>query len=372
MKEGFSKILNQLEQEQQRRLAAKAPQWAIIEGIHIPGSLAVEQCSSTAAAQYKASLAPGGTIADLTSGLGIDVWAFAQKAGIEKVYYNDINSELCNAAILNFELLGLNNVEFSSMTADDMLGHLDKVDMIFIDPARRSSTGSKVFRLEDCSPNLIDLLPKMWEHTDIIMAKLSPMADISLIASQLPGLAEIHITGTPFECKELLCIMRKGWTRDKTVTVVQMKGNKFSSIVFENDKDVPVSLADSLQTGDFLLEPNPAMMKSGLYGNICKKFEVKQLDKSTHLFTKPGHEELSNDSANFFKIYKVMETQKFCKSAFKEIGKRYPVADVSARNIPMKSEDLKKRMGISGSSDIHIFGICVNSERILAVCRQLF
>lgn len=370
MKEGFSEILSQLEQEQQQRLVAKVPQWGNVNGIRIPGSLALEQCSSAATAIYKASLAPDGPVADLTSGLGVDVWAFANHTD-RRVFYNDLNTELCEAARENFRILGLDNVEINNLPAEERLDGIGQVAMIFIDPARRSSTGSKVFRLEDCSPNLLELLPKMWEHTETIMAKLSPMADISMISRQLPYLSEVHIIGTSSDCKEFLCIMKKGWNDPVSLTVAQFEGEDVHTVKLGINPSEALPISGNLESGDYLYEPYPALAKAGLYSEVCHTFGLRQLSASTHLYTTGSEIEIKADASLFFKTYRIIEIAEFCKKSFAEIGRKYPEADVSARNIPMRSEELKKRMGIRGSSDIHIFGVGYRSGRVIIVTERM-
>ena len=56
MKPSFADILQGLDGERARKVARKLPSWAAA-GAEIPSALALEQCSSEAAARYKASLA---------------------------------------------------------------------------------------------------------------------------------------------------------------------------------------------------------------------------------------------------------------------------------------------------------------------------
>ena len=41
----------------------------------------------------------------------------------------------------------------------------------------------------------------------------------------------------------------------------------------------------------------------------------------------------------------------------KEAGKRYPQAEVTARNIPMTSDLLRKKAGCASGGDVHLFGV---------------
>ena len=139
----------------------------------------MEQCSSSAAARYKAELAARllqgadggglsgpatGRIADLTGGLGVDAWAFS--AAAEEVLYNEMDPVLCEAVQANFALLGVRNAVFRNAEVRpgiirEILGGF-RPDLIYLDPARRSATGRKVFLLEDCRPDLIGLQDELF------------------------------------------------------------------------------------------------------------------------------------------------------------------------------------------------------------------
>src|SRR5690606_28321117 len=49
------------------------------EGIYFPPSINLEQASSWATSQYKSEIVKGKTLIDLTAGMGIDSFGFAQK-----------------------------------------------------------------------------------------------------------------------------------------------------------------------------------------------------------------------------------------------------------------------------------------------------
>ena len=99
--------------ESRRKLRYKVPEWYGHPELILPLRLSAEQCSSTATARYKASLAMSVfteahssdiRIADLTGGLGVDSWAFSEV--FEEVLYNEMNPELAEAARHNFTVLG--------------------------------------------------------------------------------------------------------------------------------------------------------------------------------------------------------------------------------------------------------------------------
>ena len=104
--------------EVRRRLKSKVPEWYAVPSLVYPSRLSGEQCSSSETARYKAmvcrsSLVPAKErlrIADLTGGMGVDAWAFAQVA--EEVLYNEMQEGLVRAAELNFRELGACNIRF--------------------------------------------------------------------------------------------------------------------------------------------------------------------------------------------------------------------------------------------------------------------
>lgn len=365
MARSFAEILDSMQKEQSLRFAAKVPSWAGTEGIRIPSKLSAEQCSSESAARYKASLVQGDSLADLTSGLGVDDWAFA--GTFKSVIYNEPDESIFKAAEENFRTLGITNVRFFNKDAAGMLNILDRVDVVYMDPARRNASGKKVFLLEDCSPNVLAMLPEIWKHTGTLMLKLSPMADISMLADRLANLREIHCVGFGGECKELVCIVQKGWTEPYRIVVTELSDLRTQSIAFDPDYAGVPEIADSVSEGDILLEPSPALAKSGCRSGICRMFGLKQLDRSTHLFTALRECEPSP----FFKQYRIIDSREFGNASFKQTGRLYPKSDVTARNVPMASDELRKRMGITGSGDTHIFGTSVNGERRLLVCKKM-
>ena len=211
MSGGFAEMLRDIERRGSARLGAKLPSWAGLD-IEVPSSLNFQQCSGESAARYKASLVPSGSrVADLTGGLGVDSWAFAQRASA--IWYNERDVALKAAAERNFGVLGLSNVSFNSFDiSPESRGWQDALkefapDLIYLDPARRDAAGRKVFLLEECSPDVLALMPVLLNLAPTVMVKVSPMADITMLRRRLEGmLSELHVVGADGECKELLCI----------------------------------------------------------------------------------------------------------------------------------------------------------------------
>ena len=351
-----------------RKLRSKLPSWHAVPSLHYPLPLSAEQCSSEETAVYKASLADNKRIADITGGLGVDAWAFSRVC--EKVLYNEMKPELVEAARHNFKELGVENVEIRNSVVEkgkikEILGGFVP-DVIFMDPARRDDVGRKVFMLEDCSPNVLELLPELYEACPRIMLKLSPMADITAICRQLPGVKEVHVVEADGECKELLLLLERGYEGDYGL-VLYANGAVAEIRRSSRRMTEEVSRRMTEGAGQVLFVPGKGLMKTGAFW-WPETFGLRQLAASTHLYV--GSTKVPELEA-FGKFYNIVETVPLSNKSMKEISKKYPSADVTARNIPMTSDELRKRLGVKPSDGTtHIFGTSASDKGKILLITQ--
>lgn len=234
--------------EARRKLRGKVPEWLALPSLRYPFRLSAEQCSSTGTARYKAAVARAAVIradakdsaiADLTGGMGVDSWAFSQLFG--RVLYNEMKPELAQSAEYNFRALGVENVVVRNFVLGGMSGPPEhgpfleadggvpvrevlgdfRPDILYLDPARRAVDGRKVFRLEDCQPDVLSLLPDLLEACPLLLLKLSPMADITLVCKQLACVKQVHVVAAEGECKELLLLLERGYEGEPRLFVVE-------------------------------------------------------------------------------------------------------------------------------------------------------
>ena len=365
--------------ESRRKLKGKVNEWHDNPSLIFPVRLSAEQCSSSATAQYKASLADrimaGGEwkIADLTGGLGVDSWFFSQKA--EKVLYNEMQTVLCDSSRHNFKALGADNIEVSNAavgnSADEtspsaLLGDF-RPDIIYMDPARRGEGGRKVFLIEECTPDILTLKEELFTISRHILVKLSPMADISMACGRL-GLCcrEVHIVAAGGECKELLIWMDREWNGEYSVHAIELPAGyplsepaQFSFMPSE-ELALPFILKDDDNTPMYLFEPGKALMKAGAF-NISTRFGIPKLGRSTHYYVLDDLKKIREIKGSG-KIYQIIRCEPLNKRSMKEAGKDFPKAEVTARNIPMDTDTLRKKLGVTSGDDAHIFGL--KSDRL--------
>lgn len=376
--------------ESRRKLKGKVQEWYDEPELIFPRKLSAEQCSSSATGSYKADLASiimtgkgnEWRLADLTGGFGVDSWFFSKKAA--RVLYNEMLPDLCDAARHNFTILQASNIDIrNNMAASGELGFLAdfKPDMVYMDPARRGEGGKKVFLIEDCTPDVLTLKEEIFGHCRHILIKLSPMADISMVCDRLGGhCREVHVVAAGGECKELLIWMDREWEGEYTIKAVELHDDHYSSFSFtpSEEKASACISADRTRVEDlmaeaegkyYLFEPGKALMKAGAFNLVSNRFGLAKLGKSTHYYLIDA--ETAEKAAiikSMGKLFRICNCLPLDKRNLKTAASAFPKAEVTARNIPMDTDTLRKKLGVTSSDDAHIFGLKSDSFGNILLC----
>ena len=410
-----------------RKLRDKVPSWYGNAGLVFPSSLSVEQCSSEFTAESRVRTmrellfraVPGSKealsrpnaadtdgpqtadlaelkIADLTGGLGVDSYVFSRHFG--KVLYNEMNPVLADAACHNFSVLGCSNITVSCSRIEypEVLPRGFAPDIIYLDPARRASDGKKVFRIEDCQPDIMQLKDSLLQIARLVAVKLSPMADIDIVVRSLgPHCRRIDVVSYSNECKEVVAYLDREYDGECTICAkCSGKGEFLFTRAEENAADaiLPGQGLDRImsESGTFLLEPDRALLKAGAFRLPCRRFAIAMLDRSTHFYITSslciptisqapcsagsdcisGSPIAGNVSAagnpelqDFFRIFRIIKVLPLDKNGIRTAGKDFPQADVTARNVPMGSDELRRRLKVQPSGRYHIFGLKVTAAQ---------
>lgn len=180
-----------------QRARRKLP--ALYEARCIIPPRAFEQCSSQESARRKPL--SGGAVLDMTCGLGIDTMALAEH--FERVVSIERDEVLAEVVRYNMSLLGIRNVEVVTASSEEYVASTtEHFDWAFVDPDRRSAEGKKMVCMEDCSPNVVALMPRLREISERVAIKLSPMFDCAE-AFRLCSPAEVEVVSIGGECKEV-------------------------------------------------------------------------------------------------------------------------------------------------------------------------
>ena len=349
----------------------KLPSWSAIDGIIYPPHLSMEQCSSEQTARYKNEIVdtlPEGshrTLIDLTGGFGVDFAFMATRC--ERAIYVERQEHLCTTACHNFELLGLSHATVINKDAESVLDELTTdpaSTLLFLDPARRDSNSARTYAIADCTPNVLELLPKLFKAARHILIKLSPMLDWHKAVSDLGNrVAEVHIVSVANECKELLMLLEADHEGEPAIHCVN-DGQRL--IIMASQNDVPLSVADSSDAA-FLYEPNASVMKAGCFGVLTQRYPIKAIAADSHLFV--SDEEIKDFPGRSFRVDTITTTNKKEQSrALTGITR----ANVATRNFPISAQQLQQRLRLKDGGDTYIFGTTdAMGRHLLYICHKI-
>ena len=292
-------------------------------------------------------------------------------------------------------------------------------NIVYIDPARRGEGGKKVFLIEDCTPDVLTLKDEIFQHTRHILLKLSPMADITMVCERLGRCCrEVHVVAAGGECKELLVWMDREWDDEYTIHAVELhkdgEAGVFSFNVLEEKNAVALQYSSHVCNGTtnksnnssnnscsentkdeklYLFEPGKALMKAGAFNLVAERFQIAKLGRSTHYYifsaleskgteASKSESKPSTDSRTVFqakaqelkqygKVFRIIRMEPLDKRTIKAAGKEFPKAEVTARNIPMDTDTLRKKLGVTSGDDAHIFGLKSDFQGSLLIITQI-
>lgn len=325
--------------------------------IYFPSSINLEQASSEATAMYKSTLIKGKNLIDLTAGFGIDTMAFAKS--FEKVYHIEQNPELSEIVKHNANILAP-NLETYTGTFQSFFEENPtlKFDVIYLDPARRNSSGRK-FILEDLEPNILEWIPTFFKKSEKIMIKLSPLLDITSTLQQIDSISEIHIVALKNEVKDFLIILDKNSsTKNPLIKAINLESNQTEfSFNFEDEYNANASFS-SIQK--YIYEPNVAILKTGAFKLLSEKLELFKLHQNTHLYT--SNKRIENFPGKIYLIEQQINHPK------KEILKSK--ANLLVKNYNQPIDIIKKKFKITdGGETTLIFTQSIDGFHILKTSR---
>ena len=341
-----------------------------------PPHLAMEQCSSQFTAEYKAQVAAQlvegesePTLVDLTGGFGVDFSAMVR--GFAHGTYVERQERLCEVARHNLRELGLGGrADVVCGDGVDHLAQMPPATLIYLDPARRDEHGARTYAIEDCTPNALALRGQLLDKAPFVMIKLSPMLDWRKTIADFAGsVAQVHITATGNECKEIVVVLARG--EHERVRVVCV--NDAQRLEFEVGADPAGSwqradVLDACELGAqrYLYEPNAAIMKAGAFGEITRNYDVRQIGANSHLFVS------EHPVADFpGRAFEITALGTMNKRDVRQVLGGISAANVSVRNFPLTVQQLRRKLKLRDGGDVYLFATTVAGGHMLLRTRKL-
>lgn len=330
--------------------------------------VSVEQASSARVARFHAEVMHchaqrAVSLLDMTCGLGVDFAAMSAAItdDSKRCLAIELDERRCAVAQYNFrDREGVKVVNADSVQwLSDYKG--DRFDVVFIDPARRNATGGRVFNLHDCQPDLVELMPLIASKSNVLIAKLSPMLDVTQTLRDLPQATHLYVVEERGECRELLAVADFSQSDAPC-------GLDAEIVATDCDKTFRFSLAEERQAetrfgvperGLYLYEPSPAMMKAAPFATLCARYGVRKLHPNSHVYV--ADSPYADLPGRWNKIADVVDfSSRSAKALSAKIG---GAADVAVRNFPMRAEEFQKRFGFKGGDTWRVMATSLSHPR---------
>lgn len=362
-------MLQQVEGRQ--RTHDKLPTFAQIEDWWYPVRLSCEQCSSEATARYKTAIIrqlgeKQDILIDLTGGYGVDTYFLSEQT--MQAHYVERNEELCRIAQHNFQIAN-KPIHVHNTSAEDFLAQysmagsvssdVKKEVVVYLDPARRDAHGGKVFRIEDCEPNIIKILPSLRAISNTILIKFSPMLDITSALQSLGNEWDVYVVALHNEVKEIIFVT--GNNRIHAVNILH-EGNDQFSFTRSEEKSALCAMADCIC--EYIYEPNAAIIKAGAFRLVSERYQLHKLDHNTHLYT--ADQLIENFPG---RVWKVIAQPIKNQRDIAALGIQR--AAILTRNYPLTPEELRKKFKVQESDSHFLIGARIATKPTLILAERI-
>ena len=204
-------------------------------------------------------------------------------------------------------------------------------------------------------------MPLLRSRCRWLIIKASPMIDLGMAQQQLQEVAEIHIVSIKGECKEVLfvCGPHEGET---VIHCIAKEPGGFYDIDFTRSQERAAEPCYCSMVGQYLYEPDAALMKGGPFNLICQWQGVEKLARNTHLYT--SDHLVHPFCGRTFSVLQEIKLDRKAIAATIPNGK----AHVVTRNFPMEAAALQRKLGLAEGGDLFVIATSVGSRKTAFLC----
>ncbi len=311
----------------------------------------LEQSTSEPIAAWKARRFPVNVeVADLCSGIGADAIALTRRGPVIGV---DQRAAAGLMSRWNAEAYG---------TSDRLRIHTGSAENFalaerpfHVDPDRRRD-GKRSLRIEDHQPAL-EFLQQLSQHPTGGAIKLSPASNFG---GKFPG-CEIELISLSGECKEAIVWCGPLRTETDWRATVLPGGHSLTG-------DPWNAVSDQSDLLDYIHDPDPAVVRSGLVDVLCETTGLKRLDREEEYLT--GNTRTQTPFAQMFQVLaKLPNNEREIRSWFREAD--CGQVEIKCRRIPISPENLRRRLPLSGTQALTLIFARLAGRVHAIVCRRM-
>lgn len=132
-----------------------------------------------------------------------------------------------------------------------------------------------------------------------------------------------------------------------------------------SERICPCPIATDL--GTYLYEPSADLLKAGAYRTVAHTFGLEKLHPSTHLYTSSA---LRTDFPG--RRFAIQAVYPLHKSGLRNLRAQVPRAELTLRNFPSTTADLRRRLAIAAGGDTTLMATTLHDgTHVLIACRKV-
>ena len=290
----------------------------------------------------------------------MDDWAFANS--FEKVIGVDSDEALNQLVCHNFEKLGLANIQRIQAQAETFIQAVEPNSVVYLDPDRRAGSSRK-FLLEECSPNVLDLLPELQTKGCTVLLKLSPLFEPTEVERRMEGVSKIFAIALENELKELLVVVEP----HASASVQRISVNLTPTGIQQFAGDILESAAKNNGLGLWFFEPNVALIKLKLWKTYAQSLGLEAVYTETPYLM--GKEFIPHFQGRQFAVVTQVEGGlKQMLQYLKEKGIKK--ANLAERNAGIGVDEIRKQLKLKDGGEDYFFFLKNEQGKLLGIHAQ--
>jgi THUMP domain-like/RNA cap guanine-N2 methyltransferase len=315
---------------------------------------ALQQASSQIVSSWRARrFKEYDVVADLCCGIGGDAVSLIAASRVIGIERDQLRLAMAEANLRVYEA----GDRFQGMLGDvsEMEPHKIEAGALFIDPSRRQGARKVVKPQEYCPP--LSVLEPWRKSIPAACVKVAP----GVSWSDLPPDAEVEYISVGGEMREAVLwfadLRRDGALRRATV----LPAGQSMTCAHESDQYIPAT-----EPGDYLLEPDVAVVRARMVGQLAAELGAAPLDTSTSYLT--ADKPISTPFASCFKVEAVLPLN-FRKLKTHLRQEKISSVEMHNRGMELDAPALAKKLKGSGNRRVALFAL-KKEGRAIAILAQ--